>query len=210
MYAGQCTAECFSSCLNLQSALIENGTEFDFLLTTNESLIPRGRNTSVATFLKTDFTHLMFIDADIEFSPDDVARVWNLQADIGVGLYPMKVVDKPLSAWVDGKLVKPGGTEPFEVDFAGTGFMMIKREVFLKFQEKFPGRAHDEGRVGQCFSWFDPRVIGQDNLMRCAATRYYASEDYAFCLDARKLGFKIIADPNIKLTHWGRYGYTGG
>jgi len=199
MYGGMCQAEYFKSCLSLTQALNGIGFSHDFLITTNESLIQRARNTSVARFLETDFSHLMFIDGDIEFSVEDVQRVWNLEGDISVGLYPMKRVDEPLSAWVGGKLIRDLPDSPFEVDYAGTGFMLIKREVFEDFQEQFPERAHQEGHVGDCFNWFDTRV--EDGI--------FLSEDYCFCRDARSLGYKIIADPLIKLTHWGRYGYGG-
>jgi len=200
-----CTTEYFQSCLALVRALTIEGVEYEFLTTTNESLVQRARNTSVATFLKTDHSHLMFIDADIQFEPDDVAKLWNLEADIAVGLYPMKRMDEPLSAWVNGELVKypQSFKDPFEVDYAGTGFMLIKREVFETFQEKWPGRAHFEGKVDDCFSWFDCRVENVNGL------NLYLSEDYAFCRDARELGFKIMAHPEIKLIHWGRHGYGG-
>lgn len=198
MYGGMCQAEYFQSCIKLTQALNGIGVDHDFLITTNESLIQRARNTSVARFLKTDHSHLMFIDGDIDFSPDDVAGVWNLQekSKITCGLYRMKVPDAPLCAWVDGQLVE-AGESPHEVDYCGTGFLMIHREVFESFLEQWPERKHQEGVVGDCFDWFSPRVIRD----------FYASEDYAFCHDARELGYSIWADPRIKLGHWGRYRY---
>jgi hypothetical protein len=199
MYGGQCTSAYFQSALNTKEVLTEFKFSHDWLVTTNESLIQRARNTSVATFLKTDFERLLFIDADIEFTVNDIQKLWDLDVDVAVAAYSMKRPDKPLSAWENGKLVEiEGRTEPFEVDYAGTGFMMIKRKVFEDMHQVFKGLNHQEGHVEDCHAWFNPRV--NDGI--------YLSEDYAFCKDYRSIGGKVILDPTIKLGHWGscRYG----
>jgi len=202
MYGGNCTSAYFQSALNLKEFFTESKFEHDFLITTNESLIQRARNTSVATFLKTDYERLLFIDADIDFKVEDVLRLWELDEDVAVAAYSMKRPDKPLSAWEKGKLVEIKGRKaPFEVDYAGTGFFMVKRDVFIKMMEAYPERKHIEGHVDDCFAWYDPRVqkIGYESL--------YLSEDYAMCYDWRKIGGKIILDPTIKLGHIGNYRY---
>lgn len=199
-YGGQVTAQHMKSCLELRHALMSAGVEHDWLLGWNESLIQRARNSSAARFLRTGFRKLMFLDADIEFDPESVARLWNMDADIAVGLYPMKRKDCPLGAWRDGKLVDLSECPdtPFEVDYAGTGFMMIDRSVLERMRREWPEREHEEGSVGDSFAWFDPRV--EDGI--------YLSEDYAFVKDARSLGFKVLADPAIRLIHHGSYGYA--
>ena len=59
-----------------------------------ESLIPRARNTLVATFLDTSSaTHLIFIDADIGFTVDAVVRMLALKEEVVAGMYPLKLVD---------------------------------------------------------------------------------------------------------------------
>lgn len=199
-YGGQVTAAHFQSCLELRGMLVESGVDHDWNIGWNESLIQRARNSMTAAFLhQTEFEKLMFIDADIEFDCADVAKLWNLDVNVAVGLYPMKRLDKPLSAWRDGKMVdlRECPDEPFTVDYAGTGFMMIDRSVFEKFEAAFPERAHSEGPVGDSFAWFDPRV--EDGI--------YLSEDYAFCKDWRHMGGEIVADPSIKLIHHGSYAY---
>ncbi len=196
-YGGMITTACCQSMLKLSWTLDQAGVEHDFNFGVNESLVQRARNKMSAAFMKTSFRKLMFIDADIEFEPEGVAKLWNLDADVACGVYPMKRKDCPLGAWKGGMLITKLPAEPFEVDYAGTGFMMIDRGVFEKFREAFPERAHDEGDVEKCFAWFHPRV--EDGI--------YWSEDYAFARDWRSLGGKIIADPAIKLTHYGLYGY---
>jgi choline kinase len=198
MYGGMCTSGYFQSALNTKEVLNNCKFHHDFLITTNESLIQRARNTSVATFLKTDFERLLFIDADIEFSVNDIESLWNLDVDVAVAAYSMKRPDKPLSAWEDGKLVEiEGRTEPFEVDYAGTGFMMIKRKVFEDLQKAHPELDHEEGKVGRCHAWFDCPIWNDTQM----------SEDYNFCRKFRDLGGKITLDPTIRLGHWGSFRY---
>lgn len=192
-YAGNATVPYMKSIMGLQEEFLRIGMDFDMLFTSDESLIQRARNTGVAAFLKTEFECLLFIDADIEFDAQSVANLWNLGVDVAVGAYPMKRPDRPLSAWRDGKLVEIGDeVEPFPVDYAGTGFMMIRRHVFDDMKKRYPERIY-----GDCFSWFDPRVDGD----------VYLSEDYAFCQDWREMGGEIILDPTIRLTHYGTFGY---
>lgn len=200
MYGGNCTEPYFLSCLSLQAELINAGMDHNWLTTANESLIPRARNTSVTQFLNTDYECLLFIDADLQFTPEDVSRLWNLDADVAVAAYPMKRPDTPLSAWRNGKLVDiTDEIEPFEVDFAGTGFMLIKRHVFDAMIKCYPSLTHEES-VGRTWALFDT-MIWNDT---------YLSEDYAFCKRWRDIGGKVICDPTIKLIHWGSYGYDAG
>src|SRR5689334_14738777 len=134
MYGGQCTEPFFLSALRTVQELERAGIAYDWLTEKNESLVHRGRMEMAATFLRTDHSHLFWIDADIDWNPEDVAALWNLETDIAVGFYAMKRADMPLSAWKDGKLVRLEDCPkvPFPVDYAGTGFMLIKREVIEK------------------------------------------------------------------------------
>src|SRR6185437_7655631 len=109
MYGGLCTAGYWRSTLALEAVFNDRKIAHDWLETTNESLITRGRNTSAARFLKGDWSKLFFIDADIEFEPEDVAHLWNLceaGADVAVGCYPRKELKAEYAAWVNGRLLK--------------------------------------------------------------------------------------------------------
>lgn len=199
-YGGMVCAQHMKSCLELREVLLTAGLEHDWHLGWNESLVQRARNSMAAMFLQTEFKKLLFIDADIEFDPADVAKLWNLDVEVCAGIYSMKRKDAPLSAWRNGKLVKLDEcpAEPFECDYAGTGFFMIDRSALEKMRAAWPERTHDEGS-GRSFTWFDPRIHDDG---------WYMSEDFAFCHDWRSLGGKIIADPSIRLGHMGmtRYG----
>lgn len=81
MYGGQCTARYMSSCVSLYTELLKFGIPFEKYALENESLITRARNYCVDAFLKTDCTHLMFIDSDIEFNPMDVLMLLSLSSN---------------------------------------------------------------------------------------------------------------------------------
>jgi len=213
-YNGWSTVPFEASCYNLKKEL--SGTSFphDFHRITNESLITRARNVICADFLtETDFECLLFIDADIEFSPSDVAHLWNLcftGADVAVGAYRHKNPDAKLEVWVGGRL-RPltDFSGPFEIDFAGTGFMMIKRGTFERLKMANPKWSYQEGftdenrvtKARECWGFF------QDPIDSYGDGRVHFSEDYFFCREVRKLGMKIICDPEIRLKHWGMYPY---
>lgn len=207
------------SCALLRKELLATGMDFDFFKLDNDSLITRARDVSAASFLdETDFMMMLNVDGDIEFEPADAARLWNLcydGADVAVGLYRMKKPGANLAAWVDGAMISgeelEKRTEPFEVDFAGTGFMMIKRETLTNLRNAHPEWEYEEGvpeeydpekqKTRRCWGFF------QDPIVDLGNGRFHLSEDYFFCHEVRKLGMKIIADPAIKLKHWGLYPY---
>lgn len=205
MYGGQCTQAYFQSALNLKEELTKQGIAHDWLTGRNESLITRARNSLAATFLEeTDYEKLLFIDADIEFSPQDVAALWNMNEDVVAGVYAMKNPDAcQYAAWVDGKLVSDldqFGSEPLPVDYAGTGFMMISRNaltLLAPYVDSYEaaGLAPGETRVESAF--FDTSI--EDGI--------YLSEDYYFCKRWREQDGRIVMLPNVRLKHWGSYAY---
>lgn len=185
------------SCMNLKEELTKLDLGHDWLIGTNESLVHRGRMEMTATFLKTDHTHMMWLDSDIEFEPEDVASIWNMDADIGVGVYAMKKRGEDwYAAWKDGQLIKdldqfPG---PIEVDYAGTGFMLIKREVIEDLAKKVPSFEGANGPIPALY-------------MTPIHNGILESEDYHFCRLARDNGFQVMMDPRVRLKHWGQYPY---
>jgi hypothetical protein len=72
MYGGMCTGQYCKSSADLAILSSKYGMDVRFFYLYNESLITRARNYLVDEFLRSDCTHLMFIDADIGFDPDDV------------------------------------------------------------------------------------------------------------------------------------------
>lgn len=242
-YGGQCLGLYAKACLDLQAVCMQYGIECRFSFIFNESLITRARNYLVDEFLRSGCTHLLFIDADINFNPQDILALLALDRDIIGGPYPKKSInwnniinavkrnmvadngevklkdgfEPGMLEGVTGDFVfnpVPGTTsfrvtEPVEVMEIGTGYMMVKKEVFDKFKEAYPELNYKPDHVGQAnfdgsryiHAYFDT-VIDPDS-------HRYLSEDYMFCQWARKIGVKIWLCPWMKTTHVGTYGFQG-
>lgn len=197
MYGGNCTEPFFHSVMRTVEELTKLGVEYDWLTERNESLVHRARMEMTAAFLRTEHTHLFWIDADIEFSPEDVAALWNMQADVAVGVYAMKKRERQMfAAWHKGKLVTDLDQfkEPIEVDYAGTGFMLIRRGVI-------------ENLAVTSMKWEGANGPVPALFMTPIHNGILESEDYHFCRIAREAGFKIVMDPAVRLGHWGSYRY---
>ena len=172
MYGGQCLGMYAKAALDLQTLCAHYRMDCRFSFIFNESLITRARNYLVDEFLRSGFTHLMFIDSDIHFNPNDVIALLALDKDIIGGPYPKKSIkwsavveaykknpNIPISELekVVGDFVfnpAPGTNrfniqEPIEVLEIGTGFMMVKREVFEKFESQYPELRYKPDHVGQ-------------------------------------------------------------
>jgi len=233
MYGGMNHGLYMKSCLDLQGMCMQYGIQTKFSFLFNESLITRARNYLVDEFLyRSDCTHLLFIDSDIAFDPKDVLALLALDKDVIGGPYPKKAIkwnnikkgvtkNPQVEAGVLEKLAGDfvfnpvQGTkqfsvsEPLEVLEIGTGFMMIKREVFAKFEEAYPNLKYKPDHVGQkhfdgsryIHAYFDT-VIDKDS-------ERYLSEDYMFCQWWRNIGGKIYLCPWMKTTHIGTYHFQG-
>ena len=81
-YGGQLTMAYVDSVLKLQAACIARAIRIDFDLRANEALITRTRNDLAARFLASGASHLMFIDADIGFAPEQFFRLLDFNAEV--------------------------------------------------------------------------------------------------------------------------------
>lgn len=97
MYGGQCHGNYTRSMCDLTALCVKYGVNMKVYYLFNESLITRARNYCADEFMRSDFTHLMFIDSDIGFDPNDVMTLLALQSedspyDIIGGPYPKKCI----------------------------------------------------------------------------------------------------------------------
>ena len=92
-YGGMITADYFKSCMQLAALAASKKIELQFGTIGNESLITRARNTLVQLFMDGDYTHLLFIDADLAFNPEAVIRMLEFDKDVVTGIYPRKTID---------------------------------------------------------------------------------------------------------------------
>lgn len=97
MYGGQCTGAFCRSMQDLTALCMKYGIQMRCYYLFNESLITRARNYAADEFMRSGMTHLMFIDSDIGFDPNDVIALLALQSeespyDIIGGPYPKKCI----------------------------------------------------------------------------------------------------------------------
>jgi hypothetical protein len=100
MYGGQCHGMYTKSISDLTKLCTHYGIECKFFFLFNESLITRARNYCADEFMRSDYTHLMFIDSDIGFDPNDVLSMLALMdvndpkndKNIMCGPYPKKTI----------------------------------------------------------------------------------------------------------------------
>ena len=97
MYGGACNGMYARSMCDLTALCLKYGIEMRSYFLFNESLITRARNYCVDEFMRSGYTHLLFIDSDIGFNPQDVLALLALQEeespyDIIGGAYPKKCI----------------------------------------------------------------------------------------------------------------------
>ena len=217
------------SLLKLQMACHERGIRLQVQLMGSYALITRARQNIVADFLANNAaTHLLFIDADIGFEPDQVFRLLDFDVPVAAAVYPIKRLDwrkiresvkaerEPLESAALSYMIEfpdPGKVEGnggfARVSYAGTGFFLIRRNVLMAMIEHYP-----ELRYGHDHKP-DDRLGGspfRSALFTCiidSESEVYLSEDFSFCKRWTDMGGEIWADLESRLTHTGTVSFHG-
>jgi hypothetical protein len=238
MYGGQCGGQYTRAMIEFQRVCAEYELQTEFFFLFNESLITRARNYCVDEFMRSDYTHLMFIDSDIGFNPNDVLALAAIadpetDKDIVCGPYPKKViswekikraVDKGyadenpqnLANFVGDYVFNPADgrpeiplNEPVEVLEGGTGFMMIQRKAFENYAKAYPEFSYKPDHVRSENFDGTREIMAYFDCVICPDSKRYLSEDYMFCQWARKAGIKVWMAPWMRLNHTGSYQFGG-
>jgi hypothetical protein len=213
------------------SAFTQAGIQMSAMMMFNESLIQRARNGLVKNFMRTNGDYLMFIDADIGWNPHDILPMIDADKDIICGIYPKKEINwhgvkaaveagvpveqlKHHSGALVVNLVDYSGTvtvprtEPLEIWNGGTGFMLIKRSVLEGLTDKVATYTNDVVDLNNTVNPGD--LIHEYFAVSIEeGTNRLLSEDYHFCMLARKHGYKVWAAPWVTLAHIGSYMFEG-
>src|SRR5580658_8039443 len=148
-FGGQISVLYAASLFKLQQFVRSYGDlNLKILFKDGDALITRARASLISQFLDDpDSTHLLFIDADIGFEPDQVRRLIECGADMCAAIYPIKRIDwDKVTTTIEAARPNPAAAAfnyVFEVDdpaavierggfvrvrYAGTGFLMIRRQ----------------------------------------------------------------------------------
>ena len=238
MYGGQCTGMFARSTADLAALCTQYGIALQLYFLFNESLITRARNYCADEFMRSGATHLMFIDSDIGFNPNDVIALLAIQDeasayDVIGGPYPKKciswekiklAVDKGVADENPNNLEKYVGDyvfnpksgqsqipigEPVEVSEIGTGFMMIRRRTFEKYQEAFPELSYKPDHVRTEHFDGSREIMAFFDCIIDPVSKRYLSEDYMFCYNVQKMGGQVWLCPWMQLQHVGTYIFGG-
>jgi hypothetical protein len=166
--------------------------------------IDQARSQIASDALADGFDELMWIDSDIGFNPDDVAKLSAHGLPIVCGIYPKKGKNAlACNLLPETSCVTFGqGGGLLEIGYAATGFLLTRRSVYDDV-----ARA---GRLPPCNQRFGRAMTPYflPMLVEDGDGHWYLGEDFSFSERARRAGHRIYADTTIRLFHIGRYGYT--
>ena len=238
-YGGQLNEPYFRSVIKMMTFFNGHQIPLAFGTIANESLVTRARNVLVAYFLASDYTHLMFIDADIEFQTEDLLKLYAHKKDVVVGAYPKKGVawDKIRSNLTDpankDKNLSDRDMASFGSDYA-INFKFVDKETKTIGVENGLIKLHDAGTGFMMISREailkmikaypelkynnDVNIANADlkdhfyalfDTMIDPVDRRYLSEDYTFCRRWQEIGGDVWLDPSISLNHYGHFCFQG-
>src|SRR6266852_5919383 len=224
-FGGQVSSIYAGSVFHLQGAARSKpNMDLPVLMRDGDALITRARANLVTLFLDNPTaTHLLFVDADIGFQPDQAFRLIESVADVVAGVYPIKRInwDKAARMLESNRPNTPSAALDYvleiedpdrvvavngftRVRYAGTGFLMIRRHV-LETMCRHPAysalqffREHSIDALAGSpnrFALFECMIDPQSGT--------YLSEDFAFCKRWTDIGGEIWADLESRLDHVG-------
>jgi len=238
MYGGQCAGMYTRSVADLAAMCAKYQIPLQLYFLFNESLITRARNYCADEFMRSDASHMIFLDSDIGFNPQDVIALLALQDDeseydvIGAP-YPKKCIswekvkqavdkgfadDNPsvLEKFVGDYVFNPKGNQkeipigkPVEVREIGTGFMMIRRKTFEKYTDTFPELHYKPDHIRTEAFDGSREIMAFFDCIIDPESKRYLSEDYMFCYNVQKAGMKVWFCPWMQTQHVGMYVFGG-
>jgi hypothetical protein len=203
------------SILKLLNACKDTGLNCTFYPIFFDSLVSRARNAAVAHFMQDkESTHLMFIDSDIIFEPEDVFKLLSADKQVIAGIYPKKYIvwdrlkENPDLERVDfpiGGSIMLNEEDLIESTYLPTGFLMIKKSAIKEIMSVHPELSYKNDIDGYGYGDFFYNLfkvgINENSI--------YESEDWGFCSLWKETGGKILIHPEVNVKHMGWHEYSG-
>jgi len=227
-FGGQISVRYANALMRLQKYLRRyDDVDFQVLFKDGDALITRARANLVAQFLDDPkATHLLFIDADIGFEPEQVIRLIECGAEMCAAVYPIKRIDwDRVRKVIEEKRPNPAAAalnyvidigDPNEVmvregfvrvRYAGTGFLMIRRAALERMCAHYPQLRYARDHSVDAATPSQNRYALFDCMVDETGT--YLSEDFAFCRRWTDMGGHIWADLSSRLEHVGPMVFSG-
>ena len=223
----------FAQCLiKLSMLLNKNNVEHTIEFLGSDSLISRARNSIIAKFYsQSNYSHLLFLDADLMFSPEAVLKLLSEDKELIGCPYPKKIYNwekvkscldstddlersKVLMTDINYNFLSSKDDVKVENTIVKckdipTGFMLIKRSLISSMILAYPERKYNNNIAGMedfCQDFY------YDFFGTGVVNGIYLSEDYYFCYLVRELGIDCWLETGFTLGHIGReifYGNLG-
>lgn len=204
-----------TSLINTKTTLEHFGAQFHWAVFPNCSDLCHARNKILGEFVRAEkYTHLLKIDSDMGWSPDDVIRMLGFDKDFISGVGCKKKL--PLEWCASNKSDKGEDMEPVHmfhegetllaaVNYVGAGFVLISRNCAVKLLDAYQNLEYTDcyDQKREC-GLYDPVYIDKDGGYK---ERYF--DDFAFCYRWRQIGGKVYVVPDIHLKHQGNYTFEG-
>ena len=203
-FGGQVCADYTESLVNTVSLFTSLGIKFTVKFINNQ-IVTRARNMLCHTFMTNEsFTHMIFIDADLVWHPQQILALLSHDLECVIGCYPNKHY-----YWQNDKLILNNSSQVespeiivkehlVKLKYAATGFMLLKKSALIKIQHDIQQFVLPSNTgIQMIYNYFDCNVVDNN----------YLTEDYYFSHLLNKNGGEVFADKRINLQHIGPHHY---
>jgi hypothetical protein len=217
-YNGQLTVQYTRSLMELWS---EIGAQAEWR-TTKAVLVAWARNVFASAVLEGDYTHLLFVDADLDFPATVVRRLIDFDQPVTAAVYPHRALD--LHAFYaqartrpdPGSAIAAALSYPFDLETphvsrgefyqartAPAGLMLIKREALEKLRDAYPELYRPA--AGSYYAFESLTHVLQCFESLPDESGISMSEDVSFCRRWRAVGGEIWVMFDHTVGHTGPY-----
>lgn len=188
-----------SSLMSTKAAIEQFGGRVQWLEQKYNSDVSSARNILFSAFLRSEATHMLFVDDDMAWTYDAAIKLLMAKKDLCAIAGPRKVEPPSFAVNVSDDYGNPlplrvdVESGMFEVSGVGTGFMLISRACAEKMASSYPETAYDDVAGRQIFGLFDPFIVNRRRL----------ADDFGYCHRWRAIGGTVYVAGEIPLGHVG-------